>query len=134
MTDDSAEILFQPFLQGAHASSFGMGRDVHSLMFFIQHFPLPTTASPILQGALKDGFGEAVVACDMPEPCKFQSLDSWQKRFLWTHKEVDLASHPVVGLVLQVNDAEKFSPGILVSKGWILFSPESASRVYVSQP
>ena len=36
------------------------------------------------------------------------SRDSSQKRFLWTHKEVDLASHPVVGLVLQVGDTEKF--------------------------
>ena len=26
---------------------------------------LPTTASPTLQGTLKDGFGEAVVECDM---------------------------------------------------------------------
>ena len=64
-------------------------------------FPLTTTASPTLQGSLKDGFGEAFVACDMPEPCKFLSLDSCQ-RFLWTHEEIDLAPHPVVGLVLQV--------------------------------
>ena len=63
-------------------------------------------ALPTLQGALKDGLGEVVVACDMPEPCKFPSLDSCQKRFLWTHKEVDLA--PVVGLVLQAGDTEKF--------------------------
>ena len=48
------------------------------------------------------------MACDMPEPCKFSSLGSCQKRFLWTHKGVDLALHPVVGLVLQVGDAEKF--------------------------
>ena len=44
----------------------------------------------------------------MPAPGKFPSLDSCQKRFLWTHKEVDLAPHPVVGLVLQVGDTEKF--------------------------
>ena len=41
------------------------------------------------------------------EPCKFPSLDSYQM-FLWTHKEVDLAPHPVVGLLLQVGVAEKF--------------------------
>ena len=36
------------------------------------------------------------------------SLDSFQKRFwLWAHKEVDLAPHPVVGLVFQVGDTEK---------------------------
>ena len=57
---------------------------------------------------MKDGFGEIVMACDMPVPHKFLSLDSCQKRFLWTHKGVDLALHPVAGLVLQVGDAEKF--------------------------
>ena len=47
------------------------------------------------------------MACDMLKPCKFPSIDSCQKRFLWTHKDVHLASHPVVGLVLQVGDTEK---------------------------
>ena len=36
------------------------------------------------------------MAYDMPKPCKFSSLDSCQKRFLWTHKEVDLFLHPAV--------------------------------------
>ena len=35
------------------------------------------------------------------------SLDSCQKRFMWTHTEGDLAPHPVVGFVLQVGDTEK---------------------------
>ena len=35
-------------------------------------------------------------------------LDGCQKRFLWTHKEVDPALHPVLGLLLEVGDAEKF--------------------------
>ena len=50
-------------------SRSGMDRDVHPL-FDIVHpaFPLPTTASPSLQGVQKDDFGEAVVACDMSEP------------------------------------------------------------------
>ena len=80
-------------------------------LFDVVHpaFPLPATASSTHQCALKDGFGEAVVACHMPESCKFPSLDSCHKRFLWTHKEVDLALHPVVGLVLQVGNADKFS-------------------------
>ena len=71
-------------------------------LFDVVHpaFPLPATASPIVQGALKDGFGEGVVACDMPEPFKFPSLASCQKRFLWSLKEVDLVAHPVVGLSL----------------------------------
>ena len=107
LRDNSAEVLFQSFLQEALVDSFGMGRDVHPLMFS-QYFPLPTTALPTLQGTRKDGFGEAAVARDMPEPCKSPSLDSWHKMFLWTHKEVDLAMHPVVGLLILVGDAEKF--------------------------
>ena len=79
-------------------------------LFDVVHllFPLLTTVQPTLQGALKNGFGETAVACDMPEPFKLPSLDSCQKRFLWTNKEVDLASHPVVGLVLQEEDVKKF--------------------------
>ena len=53
-----------------------MGRDVHTLFdVFHPAFPLPTTASSAFQGALRDSFGEAVMALDMPESCKFPSLD-----------------------------------------------------------
>ena len=45
----------------------------------------------------------------MPKLYKFLSLESCQKRFLWTHKEVALAHHSVIGRVLQVGNAEKFS-------------------------
>ena len=38
MKDDSAEILFQSFLQEALVSSSGMGRDVHSLILSAQYF------------------------------------------------------------------------------------------------
>ena len=38
MRNDSAQILFQSFLQEALVSSSGMGRDVHSLVSSIQHF------------------------------------------------------------------------------------------------
>ena len=36
-------------------------------------FPLPTTASSTVQGAPKDGFGEAVVLYDIPEPCNLST-------------------------------------------------------------
>ena len=65
-------------------------------------FPLLTMVTPALQGVLKIGFGEAVVVHDMPNSCKFLSLNSFQKRFLWTHKGT------VIGLLVQVGDAEKF--------------------------
>ena len=87
------------------------------------------------QGALKDGFGEAVVARDIPEPCKFPSLDSCQKRFLWAPKEVALASHPVVGLVLQVGNAKKFPQALgFESLDLFFFFQSRQSRVHVSQP
>ena len=70
---------------------------------------------------MKDGFGEAVVACDMPEPCTFPPLDSCQKRFLWTHKEVDLTLHPVAGHALQVGDAEKFPRALGFEKLDLIF-------------
>ena len=54
-------------------SSSGMDRDAH---FEVVHPAVPplTEASSTLQGALKDGSGDAVVARDMLEPCKFLSL------------------------------------------------------------
>ena len=45
---------------------------------------------------------------DMPEACKFLSLDSCLKRFPWAHKEIDLIKNPVVCLLLQVEDVEMF--------------------------
>ena len=105
MGDDSAEVLFQSFLQDALVSSSGMGRDVHLFDIVYPAFHLPATASPDLQGALKDGLGEAVDMpverlYDMPKPCKFPSFHICQKRVLWTHKEIDLAPHPVADVVL----------------------------------
>ena len=72
------------------------------------------------------------MACDVPKPCKFPSFDSGQKRFLWTHKEVDLAQQQVVGRVLKVGEKGESFLKHLVSRVWILVS-ESASRVHVSQ-
>ena len=74
MRDDSAEILpissaGGPCEQFWHRQGCPLFDVVHPA------FPLPTTASPALRGVLKDGFGEAVVAFDMPEPFKI-SLSS----------------------------------------------------------
>ena len=63
------------FSAGGHCEQFWHGQKCP--LFDVVHpaFPLPTMLSPILPRALKDGFGEAIVACDMPEPCsKFPSL------------------------------------------------------------
>ena len=125
MRDDSVVILFQSFFAGENCDQFWHGQG--SPLFDVVHpaVPLPTTASSTLRGALGVVLEEAVVVCDMPQPYEFPSLDSCQKRFLWTHKEADLAPHPVVGLVLQVEDAEKFplAPGFesLEARKVILF-------------
>ena len=69
----------------------------------------------------------------MPESCKFPSLDSCQKRFLWTHKRTDLARHSVVGPVLQIGNVKKF-PQPLGFESLDPFFPKPVSRVHVSQP
>ena len=103
MKDDSAEIPLQPFRQEVLCEQFWHGQGCPLFDVVLPAFPLPTTASPTLPGTLKDGFREVFVACDMPEPCKFPSLDSsCQRRFQWIHKEAYLVPHPVIGRVLQV--------------------------------
>ena len=51
------------FSAGGHCEPFW------HVLFDVVHpaFSLPTMASPILQGAMKNGFLEAVVKCEMPE-------------------------------------------------------------------
>ena len=69
----------QVFAAGGPCEQFWYGQMCP--LFAVVHpaFPLLTMASPSLQGALKDGFGEAIMACDMSEPCKFPTHDSCQK-------------------------------------------------------
>ena len=57
--DDSAEILFQAFLQEALVNSCGM-QGCPPCDVFDPAFPLPTTASPTLKGALRDDFEGAL--------------------------------------------------------------------------
>ena len=131
MRVDSAEILFQSFLAGGPCEQLCHKHGCP--LFDVVHpaFPLPTMALPTLKGALKDGFWEAVIVCDMSEPCKFPSLDSCQKRLLWAHKEVILLCAQL--LVLWSKQEMQFFFRHLVSNAWIFFS-QSASRVHVSQP
>ena len=99
MRDNSAEIFFLFFSAGGPCRQFWHAQG--DPFFDVVHpgFLLLTAVLPTLQKALEDGFGEAVEACDMPEPWKFPPLDSCQKRFLWAHREAGLAPHPVVRLI-----------------------------------
>ena len=97
------------FSAGGHREQFWhrQGRPLFDVVHVT--FRLSTTGSPTLQRALEDGFGDPVVACNMLEPFEFLFLDSYRKKFLWACRKIHLAPHPVVGLVLQVGSAEKFS-------------------------
>ena len=91
LADDPAKIIFQSFFSaGGHREQVLNGQGCPLFDFVSPAFPLPITALPTLQGALKDDFGEAVLARDMLKLCKFLSLDSFQRRLLWAHKEVSL--------------------------------------------
>ena len=68
---------------------------------------------------------------DMPELWEFPPLDSCQERILWAHKEMDLAPHTVVGLVL-LQEVQRSFLGHLVSTAWTPFS-ELARRLDVLQ-
>ena len=67
----------------------------------------------------------------MPEQCEFPSLNSCQKRFLWAHMDTDIAPHPVIGLVLQVGDADMLLRH-LVSKAWIISQSQLAGSMSLS--
>ena len=73
------------------------------------------------------------MACDMFEPCKFPSLDSSQKRLSWTNKETDFAPHPVVGLVLQAGDAEKFPRAFSFESPDPCFQSQQAGSMFHSR-
>ena len=63
MRDDSAEVLFQsPVLEAIVSMKLWHGQGCPLFDVVYTAFPLPITALPILQGALKDGSGKAVVA------------------------------------------------------------------------
>ena len=112
MRDKSAEIRFQSFLQEAVVSSSIMGRDDRSWMLPIQHFVCRSRCRLPFKMPRRMVLKRLSFSCDMPEPCKFPSLDSSHKRFLRIIKEVDLDPHPVAGLMLQVEDAQTFSQAL----------------------
>ena len=93
MGRDSAESLFQSLLQEALCEHFWRGHGCPLFDVVHPEFPLPTTASPTDQDALKDGFGEAVVACDVPEPCTFPSLDHASFRLEWKRRYSSMFLH-----------------------------------------
>ena len=99
MRDDSAEILFQSFLQETHVSSSGMGRYVHPLLLSIQHFLCRSRRCPPSKVPRRMAFERLSWRVTCLNLVRFR-LDRCHKKILWTHREVHLAPHPVVRLVL----------------------------------
>ena len=101
MADDSEEIFFKSFMKEAVVSSSGMGRDV---LFFFYLFLA--------------AFSSADHGVAHPKRCLegwlWRHRPSWRgtcpnwKWLLGTHKDDDLAPHPVVDLVRHVGDTKKF--------------------------
>ena len=88
MTDDSAEILIQSFLQEAPASESGMDRDVRSSMLSTQSFLRRPWRRPPSQVPRRMCFGEAVVACDMQEKldCEHATKASKRVSSVWVQR------------------------------------------------
>ena len=61
---------FPVFSSGGHCEQLWRGQGCPLLEFVYPAFPLPTTASPILQGTLKGCFGEATMARDTLQQCQ----------------------------------------------------------------
>ena len=95
-------------------------------------------ASPTFQGALKYGFGEAVVACDTTESCKLPSFDSCRKgSFVPTKKLILLRTQPI-GLVLQLALCSKRRCGEVFLGTWFrkpgsFFQSQQAGSMFHSQ-
>ena len=64
----------------AIVSSSGMGRDVHSSMLSIRYFLCWPRRRPPSKVSWRRVSERLVVACYMPEPCKFSSLDKVPRR------------------------------------------------------
>ena len=107
------------FSAGDSCEQFCHGRGCPLFDVIHPAFPLPTTASPTLQGALKNGFREAFVACDMPEPRKFPSLrvcgdvGTWWNECIHLYRQRGAACHESLWHSAWMNDR---SPGSATSQ------------------
>ena len=130
-TDDFATSFLHFPLFSTALWNMANSRPVHSLMLSSHlFFCLPCLLPLSLR--LQDGFGEAAVACDMPEPYKVRLLKVARGGSCGpTGKLILLCTQSLV--FCSKSEMRRSFLRYSVSKAWILFS-ESASRVHVSQP
>ena len=125
--------LVQSFQKEALGSHSRISKDVHSLILSIQHF-LCWQRHCHPPRCPKGWFWRSCHgmwhAWTMHVSRQF--LDSCQRRFLWTQKEADLALHPVVGLVLQEGDTEKFPQALGFERMDTFFFSQEAGSMFLS--
>ena len=117
MREISAQILFQFFLQEALVSSSGMSRDVHSLMLSILHFLCRLQHRSPSKMPWRMVLERLSWRVTCPNHASFPLLDSFQKCFLWTHKEVELLRTQSLVLCPKYEIRRSFLMH-LVSKSW----------------
>ena len=96
--------LLTVFFAGGHREQFRHG----------QGCPLLDAIRPafLLRGTLRSDFGKALMTRDMPEACEFPFLAGCLKGFLWVHKELKLATYPLVGIWAPSRRRGKLPSGI----------------------
>ena len=108
MRDDSAEILFQSFLQEALVSSSGMGKDVISLTLSIQHFlrrPRRHPSSDVPRGMILERLPWCLTCRNH---VSFRLSTVARKRSCGPARTPILLHTQSLVLSVQVEDAEKF--------------------------
>ena len=107
------------FSAGGPCEQFRHGQGCSLFVVVHPAFPLPTTASPTLQYALKDFLERLSWRVTFPHNASFRLLTVARKRFPWTHTKVDVAPHPLVGLLFREERWRSFLVH-LVWKVWII--------------
>ena len=107
MKDDSTEIFFRSFLREAIVSSSGLGRDVHSLMLSIQHFLCRPRLCPSYKVPWIRVLERLSRRATCPNHASFR-LSTVARRGSCGPTRKLILLRPVVGLMLQVGEADKF--------------------------
>ena len=134
MTDDSAEILLQSFLQEATVSSSGMGQDVHSLTLSIQHFLCQPQHRPPSKVPWEMVLERLLWRVTCSNHASFCLLTVARRGSCVPARKFILLRNQSLVLCSEGGDVEKVPHALGFESLDTFFFSESASRVLVSQP
>ena len=117
------------FSVGGHWEQFWRGQGCPLFNVSIQHFQCQPQYCTPSQVPWRTVLERLLWCVTCPNHASFQLVTVAFKRFLWTHKEGDLARQPVIGLVLQVEDMESQQAGPCCSQSLVLCSKWKIWRV-----